>query len=508
MADAFLDTIPEDKSVEAARVANLSTASAVASSDDSEEETNNGKKKQKKKKPKQKKKQKKKERKPPRAAGAYHDDGEGDDAVSDTPALLGEHADQGPLPPDEEACAKRTYVFYSTMSVVLIAVAIGVYFVIQGIGSSSDLSPEVPSSQETTIAPFFLDIDTEAPSASPSYNPEDRQGLDDALLQISVDDGRILDIETPQGKCRYWLTHNDRLQLKVDQVGSARIQQRYIMCLLYYATNGDQWTLSSSSSSSSFLDEFSHECDWTGTFCDTEDRVAVLDLSESNLVGSLPEEIRHLEDLQALSLYRNSLTGSLPSDLFSVTTKLFSVDMSSNDLTGMIPNPNNAPLDSLYLYDNLFTGIHDGYATMQSLTKLIVFNNTISGTLPRVWNAPQLVDLDMALNFWTTGTIPDSIWELPKLETLGLHDSFLTGKLPSTVATRGTALRHVWLHSNDLSGTIPSTFGENWENFASLKLQNNQFTGTIPCTQPQLERLDILEVDCDLQCSSCCTDCF
>lgn len=153
MADAFLDTIPEDKSVEAARVANLSTASAVASSDDSEEETNNGKKKQ-KKKPKQKK-QKKKERKSPRAAGAYHNDGEDDDAVSDTPALLGEHADQGPLPPDEEACAKRTYVFYSTMSVVLIAVAIGVYFVIQGIGSSSDLAPAVSPSRETTIAPFF-----------------------------------------------------------------------------------------------------------------------------------------------------------------------------------------------------------------------------------------------------------------------------------------------------------------------------------------------------------------
>lgn len=509
----FLDTIPEDKSVVAARIANLSTASAVASSDSDSPAP-----------------------KSPRSS----------DGVSETPALLegggelpgGAGTEQAPSGQrgrsNSTTCTRRTYLFYITMTFVFIAIAVGVYFIIQSVNeatknSSHDdnesLSPEQSGVFPPTpdpFPPFYFSIESESPTASPSFNLDDRNDIDEALLKISSSSS-IYDPEQSQGKCRYWLTHVDGLQLRANKVGEERIQQRYILCVLYYETNGKSWN------KQGFLQHTSHECNWVGVSCDYDSKVAVLSLENTNLVGSLPDEITYLAELQFLSIFGNGLGGSIPQDLFSSLTKLFWCDMSENQLTGTVPlSSTSKALEDLYLYNNtlrgdfpwfpnlqrlwikhnFFIGIDERYATMSTLKELVVNDNDITGNIPDEWDAPNLAYLNLSKNPWVSGPIPESLWKLPALESLVLNDCQLTGSLP--VTGERNSFQHISLHSNSLSGPIPPTLGSEWQNLNSLLLYDNLLTGTIDKDQcsrwPDLEQL---ETDCDLDIlrCDCCTLC-
>lgn len=60
-----------------------------------------------------------------------------------------------------------------------------------------------------------------------------------------------------------------------------------------------------------------------------------LNLSDNALTGSIPAEIRHLQQLRTLNLSNNSMTG-LPAEIGQLT-KLELLDVSNNQLTGL-PN--------------------------------------------------------------------------------------------------------------------------------------------------------------------------
>jgi hypothetical protein len=510
--DAFLDTIPEDVSVAAdrQRIASLSTASAVASSDSGE--------------------------------GGGKKERSGGSATSEVAVLGGTGETTVEQAPASDArrrtTTRRAWVFYGTVCCLLVGIAIAIYFIIAGVSGndeSDDTSYDSPDEDaptpETTFPPFSINFDTDFPSSSPTFNLEDMADIDFALSEITSGSSPVemlYDLDTPQGKCRFWLTHTDHLELRVDIVGEARIQQRHILCVLYYATDGPLW-------STDFIDKDAHECEWAGISCNDEE-VAVIILSQINLVGSLPTELVYLKELQALSLYGNSLTGTIPEALLFLP-KLVHFDLSENYLTGFFPKaPAGAAADIsasklqvLYLYDNqiqgsiplfpelerlcmnhnLLTELDDGYASLETLTSLIAYNNSFSGPLPQTWNAPNLVDLDLAWNLWT-GPIPESLWDLPNLQTCVLHDCQLTGTLPTNMGL-GDQFQNVWLYSNQLTGTFPSTLGWNWANLTSYLLyDNNDLSGSVGeelCGQ--WEVLEKFETDCDLATVDCfcCTAC-
>merc|ERR1719464_2256366 len=90
--------------------------------------------------------------------------------------------------------------------------------------------------------------------------------------------------------------------------------ERYVLALLYYGTNGNDWK-----NHYHFLSGRDH-CEWTetvttpaGTFvkgveCNDDGYVIGLDLSNNNLVGRhIPFEIIHLTELEKLHLHRNDL---------------------------------------------------------------------------------------------------------------------------------------------------------------------------------------------------------
>lgn len=580
-----LDTIPEDVSVAATAlqhptpriITNLSTASAVASSDsecDDDDDTGGGgievaaedhsrnvlsgnwRKKKKKDNDKMTGKESKRRAKRPRqgsgtpisTTGALIFGG-GGDAFSDTHASLGGVGDSldRQSKPSEEApkpgavtsifCRKRAFLFYSVIVMLLVAIGVGIYFIVTKVSHhSSNSDTSVDAKGNSVFPPYQLEGESFFPSAAPSYNQAFIADLDAVLRSIpGVDANKLNDKSTPEGQCRHWMAHSDSLELRADVVGEKRIEQRYILCLLYYYTDGENWIIET------WLNGDLHECDWYGIRCSANDVVAV-ELDKKNLTGSIPASIESLSTLRFLSLQDNAISGNIPESIFDILPDLKWLDLSNNALTGNIPSleddsVSSSTLEVLYIKGNqlegilpffpnlqrlraqrnLLTSMDERYASSaESLVYLYAYDNKLAGSLPSKWNTPNLKVLDLGFNN-LVGTIPQDLWDLPSLLSLIVDNNQLTGNLPESSSS--STLNKVWLNNNLLNGTIPFTFGDNWSNLTRLRLQENDLTGTVSKDHCSVWPLSgsvsessgwEFQADCNLdsmQCE-CCTKCY
>ena len=89
--------------------------------------------------------------------------------------------------------------------------------------------------------------------------------------------------------------------------------------------------------------------------------------------------------LQYLDFSNMALTGSLPSCLLSAPGKLSQIGLSSNNLTGTIPDviPTNTSLYSLVLDNNNLTGsIPATLVNARLLSSLELYSNKLAGSIP------------------------------------------------------------------------------------------------------------------------------
>ncbi|CAH2064242.1 unnamed protein product [Thlaspi arvense] len=93
----------------------------------------------------------------------------------------------------------------------------------------------------------------------------------------------------------------------------------------------------------------------------TLDQMFGLDLSSNDLSGEIPEELGDLKRVRSLNLSRNSLSGSIPGS-FSNLKSIESLDLSYNKLHGTIPSQ---------------------LTTLQSLVVFNVSYNNLSGVIPQ-----------------------------------------------------------------------------------------------------------------------------
>lgn len=399
------------------------------------------------------------------------------------------------------------------------------------------------SIQEETLAPTY-DPDTRLAllrelilqEVGPLYyinyisNKEDNvtdtsYSYETGLLQDTLDDP-----ETPQHQALLWLAQEDSVVTGIRQpmleagfidvvgniprnttddttthlrhfqkghhrhlIGLERIIQRYALAVLYYSTtsNISDWT-----ESFEFLGEQA-ECDWSGAIlCNTNGTLIHLDLSQNNLVGTIPIELGLLATLEFLNLNGNLLQGSIPQSL-SQLTGIKTFDVGGNHLTGTLSESlfeGWKLMESWSINNNMFSGtLPLEFGDLTNVKSLYCQTNKLEGSLPMsFWlNFNKLEELDLSSqNGFTMGTIATEIGMWSNLESLQGHDLNTRGTLPTQIGLL-TQMTDLKLADNHMSGPLPSQlFG--LSNLKFLTLSMNGFTGTVPTEILQLTSLEWL----------------
>lgn len=122
---------------------------------------------------------------------------------------------------------------------------------------------------------------------------------------------------------------------------------------LYNSTNGPSWHNNTGWGSAGDW------CSWYGVDCDGGRHVCpiALKLNGNNLDGPLPDSLRTLSDLNALLLYDNSITGTIPK--IGILSDLQVLWLSNNKMEGAVPVGLSylKIMQYLFLSQNNFDGI-------------------------------------------------------------------------------------------------------------------------------------------------------
>lgn len=206
------------------------------------------------------------------------------------------------------------------------------------------------------------------------------------------------------------------------------------------------------------------ECSWEGVICASvgskAGQVEEIDFSYSGLTGTIPPEIKLLQNLKKLDLAGNELHGSIPSSLYNIRE-----------------------LEELYLYKNHLTGtISNDITNWWNMTRLHLSHNELSGSIPLTFMSGVAIRPIQYLNLYSnqlTGTIPDLRFR--KLKFIDLGRNKFSGTLPEDIGLRWVELRFLYLDHNQFTGTIPydyPTVGNS--RVEAMTLNHNRLTGYVP----------------------------
>ncbi|KAK6795677.1 hypothetical protein RDI58_009132 [Solanum bulbocastanum] len=150
-------------------------------------------------------------------------------------------------------------------------------------------------------------------------------------------------------------------------------------------------------------------CNWAGVLCENN-RVTVLRLPAASLSGEIPvNTISNLTRVKTLSLRFNRLSGSLPSDISQLVE-----------------------LRNLYLQDNEFVGsIPSSFFTLHLMVRLDLSNNNFSGEIPSGFNNLTRLRTLLLENNQFSGSIPELT--LSKLEQFDVSGNSLNGSIPKSL---------------------------------------------------------------------------
>ena len=111
---------------------------------------------------------------------------------------------------------------------------------------------------------------------------ERRLQIAGALSAVStLGDEELDDAENPTNQAYNWIVNEDSYYICPDD---ANLEQRYILALFYFATNGENWVRCRPESTDpcegqNFLSA-SHECEWGGVSCDENEEITKLNLGK------------------------------------------------------------------------------------------------------------------------------------------------------------------------------------------------------------------------------------
>ena len=142
---------------------------------------------------------------------------------------------------------------------------------------------------------------------------------------------------------------------------------------------------------------------------------------------------------EKLHLFINKLHGSIPRELRKLENLIY-LDLHSNELTGKIPEITSKNLRDLYLDDNMLSGaIPKNIYNLDKLKYLNLHLNMLSGTISR-FSSKHLLEIDLGEND-LTGKLPHDLIQSIGLEYYRLHKNKFIGTIPESITNLNNLTR-------------------------------------------------------------------
>ena len=225
------------------------------------------------------------------------------------------------------------------------------------------------------------------------------------------------------------------------------------------------------------------------SFAKIECGLELIDLSHNQITGVISANIdnSHLGDLRVLKLSHNNLRGQIPSWIGALKT-LQVLDLSHNNLTGSIPS-NIGELDNFKVRTSIrgtSTDLTD--EPFCTLTQAVELSKGGPVPISYTYVLATLVYFDLSSNMFS-GSISPIFAQLVGLVYLNLSQNTFQGEIPQEIGNNLTSLEFLDLSSNNLTGTIPSSL-TNIHDLQFLGVSLNNLSGEIP-TSGQFDTFNI-----------------
>ncbi|CAL4957674.1 unnamed protein product [Urochloa decumbens] len=179
----------------------------------------------------------------------------------------------------------------------------------------------------------------------------------------------------------------------------------------------------------------------------------ILRLSHNKFIGNIPVNITNLDCLQYMDLNNNAISGSLPIHLSNLKA-MTKTHMTQVCYVDDIDNFHLISLSAVLKGQELDYGsISRVYGT--NMMSIDLSSNNLTGKIPEeITTLDALVNLNLSWNHFS-GVVPNNIGKMQSLEALDLSRNRLSGEIPATLS-KLTFLSYLDLSYNNLTGTIPS----------------------------------------------------
>nr|GFC30951.1 leucine-rich repeat protein [Tanacetum cinerariifolium] len=206
-----------------------------------------------------------------------------------------------------------------------------------------------------------------------------------------------------------------------------------------------------------------------------------LRLSSNRLTGPIPESMGRLRLLEELDLSENFLNGSIPESFGSLTALMY-LDISYNQLTGHVPTSLGrlVSLQLFFVYSNSLNGtVPVSIGQLTKLKYLDISENSLEGVITEAHFAKlsMLKYLLTSSNSKLTFNVSRD-WKPPfQLMYADLSPSKIINGFPQWLRTQ-KKLRHLRLSNASITGPLP-TWLRKMPIFSLLDLSHNKLSGPL-----------------------------
>ncbi|KAK7364986.1 hypothetical protein VNO80_13736 [Phaseolus coccineus] len=223
-------------------------------------------------------------------------------------------------------------------------------------------------------------------------------------------------------------------------------------------------------------------------------KLQVLQISNTHIMDLFPEWFGDISSsLLYVNVSHNKLSGVLPKSLSGIKTGIMSTwDFSFNNLSGPLP-PFPPKVYELFLSNNMFTGFVSSFCETSplSVTYLDLSSNALTGPLPNCWQKFQNLEVLNLANNSLSGRVPESFGNLQSISSMHLNSNNFSGEIPSLTLCK-RSFRFVDFGDNNLEGTLKTLL--ELDHLVVLRLRGNRIRGSIPTSLCNILSLKVLDL--------------